>query len=88
MRSATCTGWFIIGGRHTTPWPMPMCVVRPAMKARNVSGALMWAYWLSAVCSTAQITSKPSSSARSTCSRISWKTRWSASLDTSTVCAS
>ena len=43
IRSATFTGWFIAGGRHTTPWPMLIRVVRPAMNARNVSGALMCA---------------------------------------------
>ncbi len=43
MRSATFTGWFMAGGRQTTPWPTWIRVVRPAMKARNVSGALMCA---------------------------------------------
>ncbi|MCY1177854.1 hypothetical protein D9M71_846120 [compost metagenome] len=41
MRSATFTGWFIAGGRQTTPWPMPMRSVLPATKASMVSGADM-----------------------------------------------
>ena len=36
-------GWFIIGGRQITPWPIPMREVLPATKARKVSGALICA---------------------------------------------
>ena len=67
-RSATLTGWFICTGRQMTPWPIRIRLVAPATKARNVSGALMWAYIVRQVCSTAQMTSKPTSSASSACS--------------------
>ena len=57
IRSATLTGWFIAGGRQTTPCPISSRVVLPARKARKVSGALICAYCGRAVCSTAQTTS-------------------------------
>ena len=62
QRSATLTGWFICGGRQMTPWPMLDAARwrRPGTPGTS-RVRVMWAYIVSAVCSTAQITSKPSS---------------------------
>lgn len=77
-RSATRAGWLKLNGMHTTPCPTRMREVRAATQVRKISGADMWAYHLREWCSTAQIRSKPISSANTACStlsRSSWCSR-------------
>src|SRR6478736_6236463 len=61
---------------HTAAWPTRMREVFAATAVRKISGALMCEYSMREWCSTAQMPSKPTSSANTACStqlRIAWR---------------